>query len=184
MGNLPASQKGATAAEERLAYMKNRGSEKVASTKNALLIKEQWIDAFNCRDLKGVRNLCADDFVCYYKGADNGIPVEMFLDTLLKLLASFPDVCCSFDEIQEVMDGVVRVTNFRSRGTHTGKPFGFGPYPEVPTSQIVVESEPNHLTIEIVNGKMTRYEIDPKGAQLVGSPLFYVRVGGKLNLSR
>jgi hypothetical protein len=87
-----------------------------------------------------------------------------------------------WDSIEEIAPGKVKVTNFVGRGTHTGAPYGFGPFPPIPATGIVVEEDPCHLYISVKNGKMTKFVIDTYCGDLVGPPGYYQKIGGKYNV--
>lgn len=157
-----------------------RGAEVVVPSRNAQLVKLQWVDAFNLRDMNTVRRFCTSNSVCYFYGAKNGMPLPAFLQSVEELYESFPDICLSFDEIKEVEENVVKITNFRSQGTHTGKPFAFGPFPPVPTSGLEVVEDPCQLTIRLSRGKMSEFIIDMQPGDLVGPPGYYIKIGGKM----
>lgn len=169
--------------EKRLELLKaSRGNELVKSGKNCRLIKENWVDAFNKRDMKRVVRSCDRDAMCFFDGAESGMPLDAFMEECGKIHIGFPDFVTTFDCIEEVQPNVVRVTNFKTQGTHTG-PFEFGPFPAVPATGIVVDEDPCQLTIEIKHGKMSKFVITMKqGGHLVGPPGYYIAVGGKMKL--
>jgi hypothetical protein len=59
-----------------------------------------------------------------------------------RCLLSFPNfhLGCTSD-LQEQADGSVTVHVF-GRGTHTGEPYGFGPFPAIPAKGVVCQNDP------------------------------------------
>jgi len=179
MGNVVAKQNGGDSPSSvgKKKFSKPKGREE---SKNAKLVEENWCKAMNRRDYNAIRRLSTSDSICMYKGAESGMPLSGFLNEVLNLLDSFPDNKMKWDSVQEVAPGVVVVKNFVGRGTHTGKPFGFGPFPKIPATYKVVEEDPCHLTIKIKNGKMSRFIIDTYCGDLVGPPGYYQKIGGNM----
>ena len=103
-----------------------------------------------------------------------------FCASLVLLFESFPDQSVSWDSIEEIKPGVVRVVNFTGRSTHIGKPFSFGPYPPIPATGIKVENDPCHLIITMKKKKIAKFVIDAYHGGLVGPPAHYQKIGGKL----
>jgi hypothetical protein len=58
------------------------------------------------------------------------------------VMLSFPDfrLDCTSD-MQEQADGSVTV-HVRGRGTHTGEPYGFGPFPAIPAKGVFCQNDP------------------------------------------
>ena len=93
---------------------------------------------------------------------------------------AFPDLVVTFDSIEEVKPGVVVVKNFASRGTHKA-PYAFGSFPPVPATNRVVDEEGCQITFKMSRGKVTKFQVDIEGDDLVGPPGYYFRVGGRMN---
>jgi hypothetical protein len=56
---------------------------------------------------------------------------------------SFPDFSIDFasENLKEQADGSVTV-NITARGTHTGEPFGFGPFPAIKAKGVFCQNDP------------------------------------------
>lgn len=59
------------------------------------------------------------------------------------LFRSFPDFHLDFahEHVKEQVDGSVMVNVF-GRGTHTGEPFSFGPFPAIPAKGVFCQNDP------------------------------------------
>lgn len=177
-----------------------------SQSKAARLVEEKWCNAFNRHDMRTVKRFASADSICIYKGAKSGMPLYDFLLEVQNISEAFPDNKSKYnfnsfylvvllmitndnllhystqkvrwDSIEEIAPGKVMVKNFVGRGTHTGKPFGFGPFPPIPPTGIVVEEDPCHLLITVSKGKMTKFVIDTYCGDLVGPPGYYQKIGG------
>ena len=69
--------------------------------------------------------------------------------------------------------------DYYGKGTHTGEPFAFGPYPPLPPKGVQVQDEPIQLTLTVTQGKIAKCEVVAHGNQ-VGPPGFYSKLGGIL----
>eukprot|EP00934_Nitzschia_sp_Nitz4_P008960 Nitzschia sp. Nitz4//scaffold218_size35881//1228//3323//NITZ4_007787-RA/size35881-snap-gene-0.28-mRNA-1//1//CDS//3329542259//8950//frame0 len=137
MGNQPTIQQRSSLQVERCLKDMKRGKEVVGDSRNAKLVKKFLIDCGNRGEIKARLNFCAPESAFFYKGADTGLPLELFMEAVEELRASFPDLTLSFDEIKETSPGVVSVLNFSTKGTHTGKPFSFAHFPAIPRTEVV-----------------------------------------------
>eukprot|EP00934_Nitzschia_sp_Nitz4_P005863 Nitzschia sp. Nitz4//scaffold262_size27079//10152//10697//NITZ4_008220-RA/size27079-processed-gene-0.7-mRNA-1//-1//CDS//3329544751//5853//frame0 len=179
MGNQ-ASQFSRAEYDALMADMK-RGPEKMATSNRNTKVVAEFLDAFNRRNENAIRKVATVDAEFCFHGAERGMPFDFFLNGLHDVQQSFPDVCVTYDAIDEVEDGIVRVDNFHSRGTHTGVPFGFGPYPAIPRTDIVVE-ESADWTVLVTKGKIFKLIVKPPQGELVGPPAYYQKIGGQLTL--
>ena len=83
--------------------------------------------------------------------------------------------------VKEVEPGVVVVDNVFASGTHNGAPFGFGPFPPVPTANIHVEQDEERMFLTIKDGKIKKNEIIAIGNS-TGLDGFHTKIGGKMSL--
>jgi hypothetical protein len=149
-------------------------------TKNARFVKEKFCEAMNRQDVTTIRKFAGADSICCYKGAETGMQLPHFLEAVIMIFECFPDNVMVWDSIEETSPGVVVVTNFQGKGTHTGKPFSFGQFPPIAATGIRVEEDPCHLTINVEKNKMTMFVIDTYCGDLVGPPGYYHKIGGNL----
>lgn len=100
-----------------------------------------------------------------------------FIDAHSLVFDSFPNMTWSWKSIKEISPGTVLLSGFGGRGTHTGKPYEFPPYPPIPaTNKRVVDTELN-VTAMIKDGQMINALIDSFGKE-VGPAGFYNQIGG------
>eukprot|EP00934_Nitzschia_sp_Nitz4_P000395 Nitzschia sp. Nitz4//scaffold134_size62860//35847//36380//NITZ4_006330-RA/size62860-processed-gene-0.90-mRNA-1//-1//CDS//3329535502//395//frame0 len=155
------------------------GKEVVGPSKNAKLVAVDLIEAFNMRNIPKVKKLASEDSLFFFAGADRGMPLPLFMEAVGTIQASFPDIILTYDKIEEIEDGIVKITNLRSRGTHTGVPFAFGPYPAVDTTNIVVEDN-CQVFFTVKKGKLVKSVVETEEGELMGPPQYYFKIGGKI----
>ncbi|CAB9529818.1 unknown protein [Seminavis robusta] len=98
-----------------------------------------------------------------------------------KLYKSFPDIKFTYECIKEDRAGQVVVEELRASATHTGEPYGFGPFPPVPTSNKSVANDPERLWFTVKDGKIVMMQVISLG-DITGPPGFYVQIGGTMEM--
>ena len=86
----------------------------------------------------------------------------------------------SLDPVFIVRDRIIVSLVFATAsGTHTGAPYGFGPYPAIEATGRVVLNDPEEATITIdeKTGLITNMRFVAKGCRS-GPPGFYEQIGG------
>jgi hypothetical protein len=106
---------------------------------------------------------------------------QSFEEEMVKVFRSFPDFTLhivSDDGIVEQPDGTV-LAELEATGTHTGAPYSFGPYPDIPPSGITVKLDREICRYHICDkeGKVSKIIITPLG-QSTGPPGLYTLIGG------
>jgi predicted ester cyclase len=90
-----------------------------------------------------ITEVCTDD--CDLSFAEAHMTIPGFLDETQKVFRSFPDFHFQIETITEQpADGTV-FARVRATGTHTGAPFGFGPYPEIAAKGTRVVLDPEYV---------------------------------------
>jgi hypothetical protein len=102
-------------------------------------------------------------------------------EEMVKVFRSFPDFTLhivSVNGIVEQPDGTV-LAELEATGTHTGAPYSFGPYPDIPPSGITVKLDREICRYHICEkeGKLSKIIITPLG-QSSGPPGLYTLIGG------
>ena len=64
-----------------------------------------------------------------------------FVEEWHRLYKAFPNVSVSCTELKTIRPDCVTAI-FQVEGTHTGEPYGFGPFPEIPVTGIHVKLDP------------------------------------------
>ena len=129
------------------------------------------IEAFNKHDIQLLKDVACDDALNRAGGQE--IPWSTLVDVCETVFQVFPDIKWTYNKLSDdgIMDGPVTVT-----GTHTGGPFGIGPYPPIDTTGIKCTNlETWKFTFE--NGKIKTFEAS---GEMSGPPGFYLQIGGKL----
>lgn len=138
-------------------------------------------------DLRKMKQLTSDDCYFLFIDADTEMPASEFYEAMEEIYASFPDLRFNWKtmSIQEVYGPESRhpgtaivIEDYYGVGRHTGKPYKFGPYPEVEPIGKKVRDENIEFTF-IVNeeGKINHATIYAFG-KVVGPPGFYSKIGG------
>ena len=143
------------------------------STNIALVAKA--LELWNSHDLEGYLGLHAPNCEVRFSGMDTTIAIKDFVPVMQDALASFPNFRIDGDKPREVGPGVVVVKNLVATGSHTGKPFGFGPCPPLPATGVKCRNDPEEVTYFIVNGKIGRVHIHSSG-KLTGPLGFYQQI--------
>jgi len=123
-----------------------------------------------------------------YPAENTELSVRDMPEEMQKVLSSFPDLQFHYDSIEEVQPGVVVVSHFHATGTHTGTPYAFGPFPNVPARGTVLHDPPTTIFVyfcvesssssgDVGMIKIERIVFDCNG-KTNGLPLYYTQVGG------
>lgn len=100
-----------------------------------------------------------------------------------KLVESFPDFHYRFSVPRRSAAGVVIVDSCQGIGTHTGKPYSYGPYPPMDTKHVKVRCDPErfifHVTPSGTSWHVVKLETFPLG-RFCGPAGFYQKIGGIL----
>jgi hypothetical protein len=100
-----------------------------------------------------------------------------FLEEVASALSSFPDLRFTWSKFTEISPGVVTSSSLVAEGTHTGEPYGFGPFPAIKAKGTKCKDPPLTVTGTIENGKIVHWHLDG-GGELCGPPSFYTQIGG------
>ena len=151
---------------------------------NAVEVVEAWVEALNRHaSLKELLQYAAsEDVRVKFDDTPSVLFVEM-MQEMRNISRSFPDFCVSHASITQLVEGVVVVEGFGARGTHGGMPYGFGPFPRIPTThQHVVAGESRLMMTVGSNGKISKIKVVSEG--LTGPRAMYAGIGGSLELPR
>ena len=104
------------------------------------------------------------------------VPSDM-AEEIEKSAKSFPDAHFDFLETK-VLDSKTLVLRVQYKGTHTGAPYGFGPYEAVPAKGVSVKNDPERVTLTFAdNGLLLSGRVEPEG-KLTGWHGVYEQIGG------
>lgn len=108
------------------------------------------------------------------------MPWPEYLQVCKDVFASFPDISFAWTETNTLDDGTVS-SKVAVSGTHTGAPFGFGPFPPIEATGIKCQNDPEYVEFITEGDKIkTMKVVAPKGSVKSGPPGFYVQIGGKM----
>jgi hypothetical protein len=152
-------------------------------------IVTEWIESWS--HLNAAKVMALSDENCEYvvpmsETETMYIDLKDFVEQMELCWKSFPDFTNSWKSIEDYYnnnkDGsttTVIITHFVTRGTHTGEPFAFGPYPAIEAKGTPIKSDPISLIITLRNGKpaVIKPQTNGAGAQL-GPISYYTQIGG------
>lgn len=100
-----------------------------------------------------------------------------YLNEMSSAVESFPDLNIIWKNIHQLEPGKVEIGYFQITGTHTGKPYGFDPYPEVAPEGHKVLTDPEKIIFETNDGKFSKITYIAS-SDLSGLPGIYRQIGG------
>lgn len=142
---------------------------------NVLLAKE-FFRAVNGRDINKARDFFHSDAVVEMVEGTKMDGV-VFLGVLEDLFKSFPDFHIKRVPAELQRDGSVVFRGLVASGTHTGEPYGFGPYEAIPPEGKKFVNDEEELQLFFRDGKISRYVFLTVG-KLSGPPGVYTQLGG------
>ena len=135
----------------------------------------------NARDPDAMAAILAPDFIGVF--GDQGqqtMGKEEYIQVSKDIVASFPDIHWEWTETQELNDGTV-TSKCVVTGTHTGAPFGFGPFPKIPANGVKCQNDPEYIEFIVEGDLVKKMKVIPaKGSFKTGPPGFYLQIGGKM----
>ena len=147
-------------------------------------IMNQYIHTCSTHDMDGHRAIWDPLGVVKFTMGD--LPVPVFWEELEKIMKSFPDSTCYVEGIELIFSdshkGIFRVKKIGLTGTHTGEPYGFGPYEPIPATGIFVAPAPEFMHMTIVDGLVHEVQFLPHG-QCSEPDGIYQLIGGQLQPS-
>ena len=153
-----------------------------------LRIVSDFIAFMNECKLDDMKSLTADKCDFWFIDSECEMPAKEFYDTQHDMNQSFPDLHYHWKSMtikgvngpESKQPGtVVVVKRFFGVGTHTGKPYGFGPYPQVETTGKKCWDNNMDCTFVVQEGKICHVTIDA-GGEVVGPAGFYTQIGGMI----
>lgn len=138
-------------------------------------LAELWVWLMNQHNLDAM--LAISDQNCNIHFEDSHMRQEDFFEEIRNLFTSFPDFGFAWNDVQQTGPGQVEIGFFQASGTHTGKPYGFGPYPPMEAKGIAVKNDPEKVIIEVAHDMIQKVTFIATG-ELTGPPGVYIQIGG------
>ena len=147
-----------------------------------------FIGFMNEHNLEEMKKLTSDKCDFWFIDSECEMPAREFYVTQHDLNQSFPDLHYHWKSMSiKGVNGpaskhpgtVVVVKRFFGVGAHTGKPYGFGPYPLVETTGKKCWDSNMDCTFVVQDGKICHVMVDAFG-EVVGPPGFYTQIGGMI----
>ena len=146
-----------------------------------LRVVREWIHRKNMHDVDGMKELTHPNCDFCFVDSESEMPAREFYEVKKLIYGSFPDLHFFWKSMKiggtNSFGTDIVIEDYYGIGTHTGRPFGFGPYDPIPPTGLTVQDEYIEFTITVKDGKITRATIDAFG-QMVGPPGFYTKIGG------
>jgi hypothetical protein len=151
--------------------------QKELSLSTAVATAKAYIDIINNGIYSDLYTISSPD--CLFQFEDAEWLLNTWVEGVAKLLSSYPDFRFFYEEIIDVSPTQAMILNLEAIGTHTGTPFGIGPYPEIPATGIRCKSDYEDVTVTIDAdaGIMKSMKIIAKGPS-TGLQGFYDQIGG------
>lgn len=147
-----------------------------ATSTLAMQALEVFMDILNRKSYTELLLLCERAGDIWFEDATMG--VQEYVEEMVRCSRVFPDLQFDYESIECNGQDQAIIKGLRVSGTHQG-PYGFGPYPEIPATQIKCQNDPEDvfLWIDPADGKITKVKFIAKG-KLTGPPGFYQQIGG------
>ncbi|CAB9502570.1 expressed unknown protein [Seminavis robusta] len=140
-----------------------------------------FLACINNHDLRGATLLLTDDAAFVFRALDGSFVHEMawedFAEESKKLSDSFPDFSIKHKSVSQGKDGVLKIHHAIASGTHSGAPYGVGPFPPIEASNTRVVNDPEDMHITFHDGRIQKIEWFAKGEN-VGPAGLYTQIGG------
>ena len=149
-------------------------------------IVRQYLYEKDAHNLDGCRSLTENCYF-YFLDAEAEMREEEFYGALKGTYDSFPNLHFFWKGMKtsgtdsKTGGKVVKVKDYYGVGKHTGKPYAFGPYEDIPATGKIVRDENLEFTFIVKDGKIIHATIDADG-KVVGPPGFYTKIGGIIPL--
>ena len=151
------------------------------SSSNPVEVVEAFFEALNRHaSLQELLQYAANkDVRVKFEDTPSALFFEM-MQEMRSIFRSFPDFSVSYESIT-LVEGVVVTERFGARGTHTGMPYGIGPFPRIPATHKHVVPHDSRIMMSVdTNGKLTKLKIVSDGP--TGPRAMYTGIGGSLEL--
>lgn len=135
----------------------------------------------NSCDVAGLAAVLAPDCVFIFgEEGQEKMGKDEYMKMYKNLVAAFPDIHFAWSETNVLNDGTV-TSKVVVTGTHTGGPFGFGPFPPIAGNGIKCQNDPENFEWIVEGDKVKTARVIPtKGSFKSGPPGFYLQIGGKM----
>jgi len=143
-------------------------------------IVQEFIERINAQDRQAIRTMVTPDLKMCWE--DQEMMFADYIEAVESVWKSFPDFHLSWQSIQESTDKkgkvVVTVKDCIPRGTHTGEPFGFGPYEPIEAQGTKIENAAETITVHLTpDGKICQWLVNVNG-EMTGPAGMYTQLGG------
>lgn len=144
----------------------------------AIQIAKRIFEFMNAHEFQAAEALCTENCECIISETDIRFTMREHIEEDYNLAASFPDLAFTNLQYQYNPDTCKVHVTFDVSGTHTGKPYGFGPYPEIETSGIKCLNPNESAILEINEEGLVQKFVVTTPSELSGPAGFYSQIGG------
>jgi hypothetical protein len=116
---------------------------------------------------------------CLFQFGDTEFLLDTWIEDAGNIGSSYPDFHLSHEKIIDISPTQAMIVNLQASGTHSGTPYAFGPYPEIPATGIHCKNDYEDVTVTIdaESGMILCMKFVAKGPA-TGPPGFYNQIGG------
>lgn len=145
----------------------------------------------NSHDLDAYRSIVHPNCIHVFASSNMEVTVTDYLAEMKDVFESFPDLTFEYkaielppprkgENVNTSTPTSCIIRGFAARGTHTGMPYGFGPFPPIPTSNQSVYIEPldYRIQVDIGTGTILRVIAMDDRNVVSGPPGLYTQIGG------
>ena len=145
----------------------------------AVQAAKRFVETFNSHDAESIAKTMSP--TCSIEFIEAKMSCDSFMEENRMVLKCFPDINFAYKSVKDIAPNVAFIDKLCVTATHTGAPYGFGPYPAIEPKGYKIKNDPEDTTITIdpETGLITRMKIVAHG-RLSGPPGFYEQIGGIL----
>ena len=130
--------------------------QRTATEHENVRLGKEFLDAMNKHDMERLTNLFHPDAsVEMVEGTK--MDGTTFLNSLQDIYYSFPDFAVTLPPAELQKDGSVIFRGIVGSGTHTGAPYGFGPFEPIPAAGKKFRNDEESIQIHFRESKIVRY---------------------------
>lgn len=141
---------------------------------------QDWLDVLNSHDVELVDDML--DMDCQHVYGEMTLKNQEFLAEMTNMYKSFPDLSMRrYGKIEQVPSKIehaftVKCAQVQTKGTHTGAPYGFGPFPAMPAEGKSITTEGTEMALTVDDRTRKIIKVEKPG--MSGPGAIYTQVGG------
>ena len=147
-----------------------------SESRNVGIVK-LMLERLNAKDCIALRSMVTKDLQCEWE--EQAMRFDDWVNAVEDVWKSFPDFNLTYTSVEDGdKENVVIVHECVPSGTHTGEPFGFGPYEPIPASGTRVVNAAETITVHLTpDGEICKWLVKVEG-ELTGPAGMYAQLPG------